>query len=89
MIFLAASRVADAGSKRAPHCSCSSSSSSSSSEDKTFRTWLLDTSVIVFTCQVGETDKISVVFIWALICQGKFIGFRRIDAEDFILLLIF
>ena len=38
--FLAASRIANAGSKRAPHCSSSSSCSSSSGEDKTFRTRL-------------------------------------------------
>ena len=60
MIFLAASRVANAGSKSSAFffyvlvlvftsssSFCSSCCSSSSGEDKTFRTWLLDTFVLV------------------------------------------
>ena len=41
-------------SKSYSHCCCSSSSSSSSGEDKTLRTWLLDTFVLVFTCQTSK-----------------------------------
>ena len=37
----------------------------------------------------GGNTKISVVFILAFICQGKFMGFSLIDAEDFIFIIDF
>ena len=51
--FLAASRVANAGSKRAPRCSCSSSSG----EDKTFRTWDAARGSFIYRIRISLNTK--------------------------------
>ena len=104
VIFLAASRVANAGSKRAPRYS-----SMFLFLFLFLLLLLLHFVLVVFLLlplllvktkplghgswthlslflhvRWGKQTKVSVVFVWAFVCRGKFMGFRWIDAEDFI-----